>query len=247
MVSRETLKRETRNLYSGHWGQAIRLNILPILGRLLVGILLMTLAVLVAFIVASHPDWQHVMNQASGNGDGTSNGGNGVSSFISEAIGTFILVGIGYTSLDWFRSGQAPEKPFREAFSTFSSRYFTSTLAIFILTFIFTTLWSLLFLIPGLIKSISYSQAYNIYKDKVDHGDVSYLDCITESRHLMNGHKWAYFWLQISFWGWGILSLCTFGIGFIWLIPYINGTNINFYRHLVDQEDQTKANVQAAA
>lgn len=50
----------------------------------------------------------------------------------------------------------------------------------------------------------------------------------------MDGHKWRFFVLQLSFIGWDILACCTFGIGYIWLAPYKNATYAAFYKDLVD-------------
>ncbi|AQY50324.1 hypothetical protein PWEIH_02874 [Listeria weihenstephanensis FSL R9-0317] len=65
-----------------------------------------------------------------------------------------------------------------------------------VLVFIFTFLWSLLFLIPGIIKSFSYSQTFMILRDDPN---ISPLDAITESRHRMNGHKGRLFGLILSY------------------------------------------------
>ncbi|KGL39064.1 DUF975 family protein [Listeria sp. SHR_NRA_18] len=65
-----------------------------------------------------------------------------------------------------------------------------------VLVFIFTFLWSLLFLIPGIIKSFSYSQTFMILRDDPN---ISPLDAITESRHRMNGHKGRLFGLVLSY------------------------------------------------
>ena len=51
----------------------------------------------------------------------------------------------------------------------------------------------------------------------------------------MRGHKFDYFALQLSFIGWAILACLTFGIGFLWLIPYIQLTSIEFYRYIRDE------------
>ncbi|MBC1937064.1 DUF975 family protein [Listeria grandensis] len=65
-----------------------------------------------------------------------------------------------------------------------------------VLVFVFTFLWSLLFLIPGIIKSFSYSQTFMILRDDPN---ISPLDAITESRHRMNGHKGRLFGLVLSY------------------------------------------------
>ena len=81
---------------------------------------------------------------------------------------------------------------------------------------IFVFLWTLLLIIPGIIKSISYSQTFFVLKD---HPEYSITEAITESKKIMQGYKWKYFLLNLSFIGWGILSLFTLGIGLLWLNP----------------------------
>jgi uncharacterized membrane protein len=62
-----------------------------------------------------------------------------------------------------------------------------------------------------------------------------------ESQTLMRGHKGAYFVLQLSFIGWYIVSMFTFGIGLLWVIPYQDGTNANFYAGLTAKKSATEA------
>lgn len=76
---------------------------------------------------------------------------------------------------------------------------FSNTFLIGLMTMIFTVLWSLLFIIPGIIKSYSYSMAVYI---KVDHPDYDWKQCIDESQRMMQGHKWELFVLDLSFIGW---------------------------------------------
>jgi len=102
---------------------------------------------------------------------------------------------------------------------------------------IFVFLWSLLLLIPGIIKSLSYSQTYLLLKD---HPEYSILEAITESRKRMNGYKWQYFLLNLSFIGWAILSIITLGIGFLWLSPYISTATATFYNELISYQDRYK-------
>ena len=120
-------------------------------------------------------------------------------------------------------------------FSIFSREYFVPVLVLYILQAIFTFLWTLLFVIPGLIKSYSYSQTYYIYKDvnqKGEANNLNYLDYITLSRELMNGHKFEMFVLQLSFIGWWLLVFLTFGIAAIWVYPYYQTTMSAYYKNL---------------
>ena len=99
---------------------------------------------------------------------------------------------------------------------------------------IFTFLWSLLFIIPGIVKSYAYSQAYYIYYDtyQTTGQTPGYLDTITASRRIMDGHKGQLFWLDLSFIGWHLLAVLTLGIGYLWLSPYIAATKAAFYEEL---------------
>ena len=58
------------------------------------------------------------------------------------------------------------------------------------------------------------------------------IDAIRKSNAMMKGHKFDLFYLELSFIGWGILCLFTFGLGFIWLIPYMYTTIAAFYEDL---------------
>lgn len=94
---------------------------------------------------------------------------------------------------------------------------------------IYIFLWTLLFIIPGIIKGYSYAMTPYIL---LEHPELSANDAITRSKEMMNGHKWRLFCLHFSFIGWGILCLFTFGIGYLWLMPYMEASNAAFYRDL---------------
>ncbi len=79
---------------------------------------------------------------------------------------------------------------------------------------LFISLWSLLFIIPGIIKSYSYAlSTYILIKEPT----IESMDAITKSRQLMNGYKWKLFALDLSYLGWYVLPLFTFGILSIWI------------------------------
>ncbi|MFS7259286.1 DUF975 family protein [Carnobacterium divergens] len=88
---------------------------------------------------------------------------------------------------------------------------------------IFTALWSLLLVVPGIIKSYSYSQALNIMKDNPE---IGILDAITASRKLMDGKKANFFFLQLSFILWYIVPIIIwFIVFFIGISGMDNGTS----------------------
>ena len=82
-----------------------------------------------------------------------------------------------------------------------------------LLVTLFTFLWSLLFVIPGIVKAYSYSMAYFI---KIDHPEYTATQAIDESRRIMNGNKMKLFLLDLSFIGWMIVGSLCFGIGVLW-------------------------------
>ena len=94
---------------------------------------------------------------------------------------------------------------------------------------IYTFLWSLLLLVPGIIKSISYSMTYYIMRENPG---MSGEQAIQRSMAMMRGHKMQYFLLILSFIGWAILALIPAGLGFIWLIPYMYTAQAAFYEEL---------------
>ena len=98
-----------------------------------------------------------------------------------------------------------------------------------LLVMIFTFLWFLLFIIPGIIKSLAYSMTPYII---ADNPDIEPMDAIDKSREMMHGNKMRLFFLYFSFIGWFLLSALTLGVGFIFLMPYIQTTVANFYVEL---------------
>ncbi len=60
----------------------------------------------------------------------------------------------------------------------------------------------------------------------------SITQCINESVNLMKGHKWELFYLELTFIGWWLLVGITFGIAGLWVAPYRQLTEANFYLYL---------------
>lgn len=109
-----------------------------------------------------------------------------------------------------------------------------------ILSTIYIFLWTLLLIIPGLIKSYSYALTPYIL---VEHPEMSANEAIEESMRLMDGHKFDLFYLQLSFIGWAILSILSLGLGFFWLIPYQMTAQAAFYRDIKNEAMPLQDNV----
>lgn len=104
-----------------------------------------------------------------------------------------------------------------------------NTILLGILKSVFVALWSLLFVIPGIIKSYSYSMSAFIQQDAEN---KDWRECLNKSRAMMNGKKWKLFCLDLSFIGWYILGSLCFGIGVLFVIPYNQQARAEFYEEL---------------
>lgn len=94
---------------------------------------------------------------------------------------------------------------------------------------VYTFLWTLLLIVPGIVKSLSYAMTPFILKDNPK---ASYDTAIIYSMRLMQGHKMDLFVLYLSFIGWFILSCLTLGIGFVFLVPYCQMSLARFYEEV---------------
>lgn len=95
-----------------------------------------------------------------------------------------------------------------------------------IITGFFTFAWSLLFVIPGIVKGYAYSMAPYIL---ADNPGMTAREALRESKRITNGYKVDLFVLMLSFIGWFLLIPLTLGLIMIWLVPYTNATLANYY------------------
>lgn len=109
--------------------------------------------------------------------------------------------------------------------------YFRNVLAM-LLTYVFTALWMLLLIVPGLVKAYAYAMTPFIIKD---YPELSPNKAINLSVKMMDGHKFDLFCLSMSFIGWILLSILTLGVGLVWLMPYMETTVAAFYRDVKEE------------
>ena len=101
-----------------------------------------------------------------------------------------------------------------------------------LLTVIFTLLWTLLLIVPGIIKGLSYSMAPYIL---LDNPELTPIEAINKSQEMMRGHKMDLFLMQLGFVGWILLSFLTLGIAFFWVGAYYDTVFAKFYMELKDE------------
>lgn len=173
---------------------------------------------------------------------------------LGPLIGALIDVSVSFTFLDLVDTNDPDERYFKDVFAVFTTDRILPVFLTWLLSTIFTCLWSLLLIVPGIIKSISYSQSQFIVKDMTDAGfELNPTEAISKSRDLMNGHKMDYFILLLTFIGWYLLCLVTLGIAALWVGPYIQTTKAEFYRKLAGNKfkghlaDEKPVNTQSKA
>ncbi len=120
---------------------------------------------------------------------------------------------------------------FQTLFSQFHQ--FGNGFCLQLLTGIFTTLWTLLFIIPGIVAACRYAMAPYI---QAEHPEYTAMESIRASKAMMIGHKWEYFCLIMSFLGWILLCALTLGIGDFFLRPYVAASDAAFYRQLCSEQ-----------
>lgn len=151
-----------------------------------------------------------------------------VLSGISLGVAAFILVpslviGLNFFSVAMYRGDATSlEDIFREGFDNFGRK-----LGGYLWMELFIYLWSLLFVIPGIIKAISYALTPYILADCKN---VRATDALKLSMRMMEGHKWEYFVLGLSFIGWTLLTYLTCGLLYVFYVgPYMNNTFAGYY------------------
>ena len=138
-----------------------------------------------------------------------------------------LTVGLALYALKFARKEETETNTLFEAFN-----HFGAFLGIFFLRALFEFLWSLLLIIPGIIKGLSYSMSFYLVSD---HPKIGASNALNYSKKMTKGHKGEIFLLILSFSGWFILSFLTCGLGFLWLTPYFNITFALYYDQLKER------------
>lgn len=114
-------------------------------------------------------------------------------------------------------------------FGAFNAQFYWKSIALYLLTYIYTLLWTLLLVIPGIIKSLSYFLAPYIL---AENPDLSAEQAIQQSMAMMQGHKMQLFLMTLGLVGLAFLSVLLLGIPLLWIIPYYEAVFANFYEEV---------------
>jgi len=147
-----------------------------------------------------------------------------VFSLLRLTLGCIVWVGYAYFNLNLY-DGQEPRPG--DLFSHYSN--FKTLLCSQLLVLLYTFLWSLLLIVPGIIAGYSYAMTPFLL---AEYPDLTASEALSLSKEIMRGNRWRLFCLHLSFIGWQILSSFTMGIGGLFLRPYIAAAETAFYRDL---------------
>ena len=136
-----------------------------------------------------------------------------------------LMIGLASATLALLRTGDTRAEYLFDGFKA----NLTNALIASVLYNVFIVLWSLLFVIPGIVKSYSYAMTFYILRDNPD---MPASDAITESRRMMDGNKFRLFCLHLSFFGWILLCILTLGILTLFVVPYMQTAQAAFYESL---------------
>lgn len=144
---------------------------------------------------------------------------------VTLVVGSVIELGYMRFNLDLIDRQKKPElKTLFDYFSVWRTAFcarFLRGLKVF--------LWSLLFIIPGVVAEYSYAMTGYIL---AENPELTATEAIDQSVELMHGNRWRLFCLRFSFIGWSLLSALTLGIGNLWLTPYRQAADAAFYREI---------------
>lgn len=159
----------------------------------------------------------------------------GVGPILTLVISGPLAVGLVGISIKIIRNESTKINDLLDGFNCFGEAFLLQ-----LLNGLFVFLWSLLLLIPGIVKAYAYSMSTYIL---ADNPNISQKQARQKSEQLMIGHKFDLFVLDFSFIGWYLLGILTLGILFIWVIPYQYAARASFYNDLVTNSETGNYNI----
>lgn len=135
-----------------------------------------------------------------------------------------LMLGLTYFSLSISR-GQEPKLD--QLFQGFNN--FSNSMATYLLMILFVLLWALLLIVPGIIMAIAYSMTFFILADEPN---IKPMEALEKSKKMMDGYKMKMFMLYMRFLLLSLACILTLGIGFFFLLPYIQICTAKFYEYV---------------
>ena len=173
--------------------------------------------------------------------DALSLSGSGFSTVISVLLIAPLSYGFSMLLLDYVRDEKPADAALLASWKNAIENY-TNIVVTYVLYLLILALIALPTLFIGsIILSLAYAMVPFILKD---HPEYSAREALRASRHMMRGHKWELCVLTLSFIGWFLLCLITFGIAFLWVGPYMTTAYAHFYEDIKPQEETAAVEVE---
>ena len=147
---------------------------------------------------------------------------------VNVLIAVFVWNPLSVGCIKYFIDCRYGNAELKDILFVFRNNYVNVCVNIF-LKQLFTFLWCLLLIVPGIVKAYEYMMVPYLL---AENPDMSREEVFAMSKRMMDGNKWSLFCLNFSFIGWMILSACTFGIGDLFLNPYTHMATAHFYLNL---------------
>lgn len=159
-------------------------------------------------------------------------------SIFSLLFGFIMLIAIAFTAFlsnpiivgkrRFFMENSENKSPLDRLFFSFGKNYLKIVKVMFMQN-LFIFLWTLLLIIPGIIKSYEYRMVPFILSENPD---ITWQRALELSREMTRGEKFNIFVLDLSFLGWIFLGILACFIGVLFVQPYIDATNAELYRKM---------------
>ena len=152
-----------------------------------------------------------------------------------------LSVGMSAVHLDLVRgNGHINVKKFFDEFKNFGDNFLIGFMYM-----LHTTLWTCIFIIPGIYVGFSYAMVFHV---KRDNPEFRWQQCVDESERLMEGNRWRLFKLQLSFLGWSLIgAFAFFGLGTLWVQPYQQVSYALFYEQIKSEKESNVVNFDIAS
>lgn len=206
---------------------ALSANYWPVVGILFLGSILASIISTVAYVPSYVATITAAMNGYYTDAATAANGASTVVSILGILVAVVFEVGIAWFAYSVYR-GETPDVG--NLFIAFKDGRLGRVLGGMLLVTLYTILWSLLFIIPGIVKAYQYAMMPYLL---IDRPDLSIKECFAMSKEMTSGHKWHLFVLDLSFIGWALLAALTLGIlDIFYVAPYLTLAQAGAYDYL---------------
>ena len=220
MKTNSEIRQESLALLKGNWGAGVGATVLYCIACFVAIFVTMIIASIVAYGAVS-PETKSLITQLA-----------------SSLVSIFFIGPVGIGIMTMFSPFVRGEKPLQAGglFYTLKAPYYKKSVGVYLLIYIFTFLWTLLLIVPGIIKALSYSLAPYIL---AENPEMTANQAIEQSMKMMKGHKMKLFLIYLGYLGFSLLSIVGLCIPLLWIMPYYFTVFAKFYEEVKSEYNAT--------